>query len=317
MLDRRVEAFLATVETGSFTQAARRLFVTQPTVTNQIRSLEEELGAHLFERSAQGTRLTAAGEIAERHLRLISEIEQRMRRELQQSTTSCRSFTLCCPDNMVTYDYETFRDVVRRTSDVMEAQVRVVATPAANQVGDYLASGRADAMLGMIEPVAGIGGPLRARALLTGAAHILCAISDPLAARAELGPADLDGLSVLLPDDDLQNTQALVEAASSLPGCAVTFTHVSSTSAMIPLVEMGSGVGFSTFPITDRPAIRSVPLRMAGQRHLGLIWHARRANARMDRLIDAVEAVFRAHYPVGSASPFALACESRARHDLT
>ena len=41
---RQLEIFSAIVETGRFTKAAEQLFVAQPSVSQQIRSLEDELG---------------------------------------------------------------------------------------------------------------------------------------------------------------------------------------------------------------------------------------------------------------------------------
>jgi DNA-binding transcriptional LysR family regulator len=53
--------FLAVVETGSFTRAAVRVFVTQPTLSAGIKKLEAQLGHALFERSNRRVFLTDAG----------------------------------------------------------------------------------------------------------------------------------------------------------------------------------------------------------------------------------------------------------------
>ncbi|MFT9846880.1 LysR family transcriptional regulator [Aneurinibacillus sp. REN35] len=61
-----LETFLAVHEHGNFTEAAKHLYVPQPTVTNRIRHLEDELGQPLFTRGKAGKRnvqLTAAGDI--------------------------------------------------------------------------------------------------------------------------------------------------------------------------------------------------------------------------------------------------------------
>ncbi len=58
---RQLEAFLALAQEGSFTRAARRLQLAQPSLSQQIRSLEAELGGPLLERLPRGIRLTAAG----------------------------------------------------------------------------------------------------------------------------------------------------------------------------------------------------------------------------------------------------------------
>ncbi len=52
---------VAVVETGSFTAAARALHVAQPSLSQQIRALEAELGGALLDRLPRAVRLTAAG----------------------------------------------------------------------------------------------------------------------------------------------------------------------------------------------------------------------------------------------------------------
>ena len=61
MTFRQMEYFIAIVEEGSFSRAARRLNVTQPALSQQITALELELGAPLIERLGRGARPTAAG----------------------------------------------------------------------------------------------------------------------------------------------------------------------------------------------------------------------------------------------------------------
>ena len=58
---RQLTSFLSLVEEGSFTKAARRLRISQPSLSQQIRSLEADLGGELIERLPRGLRLTAAG----------------------------------------------------------------------------------------------------------------------------------------------------------------------------------------------------------------------------------------------------------------
>lgn len=60
---RHLRYFLAVAEAGHFRRAALALHVSQPTLSHQIRQLELQLGAPLFERLSRGVRLTAAGEI--------------------------------------------------------------------------------------------------------------------------------------------------------------------------------------------------------------------------------------------------------------
>ena len=58
---RQLAAFCAVVERKSFSQAAERLGVTQPAVSQQIRSLEERVGQQLLDRSGRRVEPTEAG----------------------------------------------------------------------------------------------------------------------------------------------------------------------------------------------------------------------------------------------------------------
>jgi DNA-binding transcriptional LysR family regulator len=58
---RQLQYFLAIADEGSFTRAAERLLVAQPSLSQQIKSLERELGGKLLERLPTGVRITAAG----------------------------------------------------------------------------------------------------------------------------------------------------------------------------------------------------------------------------------------------------------------
>lgn len=59
--------FLMVAETGSFIDAARKMNVTQSTVSARIKGLEDMLGKALFERSKAGAELTGAGELFQKH----------------------------------------------------------------------------------------------------------------------------------------------------------------------------------------------------------------------------------------------------------
>ena len=57
----QLECFLAVARNLSFSKAAREVKITQPAVSHQIRSLEEELGVNLFRRTSKSVSLTQEG----------------------------------------------------------------------------------------------------------------------------------------------------------------------------------------------------------------------------------------------------------------
>ena len=70
MLLRHIRYLLAVAEHRNFTRAAEALHVSQPTLSQQIKQLEESLGAPLLDRSGRSVRLTDAGEAYVRFARL-------------------------------------------------------------------------------------------------------------------------------------------------------------------------------------------------------------------------------------------------------
>lgn len=70
------KVFYAVATSGSFSEAAKNLFITQSAVSQHIRSLENELGVMLFARGRKGAKLTSHGELLLQYAkRALEEIE--------------------------------------------------------------------------------------------------------------------------------------------------------------------------------------------------------------------------------------------------
>jgi DNA-binding transcriptional LysR family regulator len=81
---RRLEIFAKVAELGSFSRAAEALFLTQPTISEHVRALEDELGVQLLDRLGRGATPTRAGQLllgyARRMLTLSREAHQALER---------------------------------------------------------------------------------------------------------------------------------------------------------------------------------------------------------------------------------------------
>lgn len=72
-----LETFKTLVETGSFTQTAQRLGLTQPAVSQHIKKLEQGLGAALLVRHGRTTELTKAGAVLVQHIKELESCYER------------------------------------------------------------------------------------------------------------------------------------------------------------------------------------------------------------------------------------------------
>jgi DNA-binding transcriptional LysR family regulator len=86
----QMEILIALVETGSFTRAAGKFFLSQPSLTKQIQNLEEAVGSRLVNRGSAGISLTPEGQIlhdyARRIVRLREDAKERMARLKEQES---------------------------------------------------------------------------------------------------------------------------------------------------------------------------------------------------------------------------------------
>ena len=80
---RQLEIFARVAEMGSFSRAAEALHLTQPTVSEHIRSLEDELGVRLLDRLGRGTATTRAGQLLLSYATRILALSREARQALE------------------------------------------------------------------------------------------------------------------------------------------------------------------------------------------------------------------------------------------
>ncbi len=79
---RHLQYFLEVARLRSFTKAAQSMFITQPTISKTIKSLEDELGVALFDRIGKRIELTDAGKVIELQAQAIVKSFQSLSSEL-------------------------------------------------------------------------------------------------------------------------------------------------------------------------------------------------------------------------------------------
>lgn len=86
---------IALAEYGSFNEAAKNLFVSQPSLSNAVRELEEELGAELFTRTKKGVDVTADGyEFLESANYIVSSADQLLQHFQDKRDASVMRFSV-------------------------------------------------------------------------------------------------------------------------------------------------------------------------------------------------------------------------------
>lgn len=102
MTTERLFEFLVLSQTLSFSGAAKKLFMTQSTLSRHIAELEAELGVKVLERSTHSVRLTSQGRmLASRIPRLLQKNESAMSRIRLADARTSGSVSIVCPENSI------------------------------------------------------------------------------------------------------------------------------------------------------------------------------------------------------------------------
>lgn len=128
----QARAFLATAEEGSLSAAARALGQTQPTLSRQVSSLEEDLGVTLFERIGKSLTLTQQGEDLLEHFRAMGEAANQVSISASgQSQSIAGEVSITATDAMAAFFLpEVLRELQERAPEI---EVHIVAS---NEVRD-------------------------------------------------------------------------------------------------------------------------------------------------------------------------------------
>ncbi|MBQ8617304.1 MAG: LysR family transcriptional regulator [Clostridia bacterium] len=82
MTERHIEYVLTIAREGSITAASRKLYVSQPSLSQTIKLIERNLGAEIFNRRTEPISITPAGEMYIEAAQKVLAIEEALRKEI-------------------------------------------------------------------------------------------------------------------------------------------------------------------------------------------------------------------------------------------
>lgn len=98
-------------ECGSITEASRRLFVSQPSITASIRDLEDEMGVHIFERTNKGVIVSEEGETFLGYARQVLDQADLLEGKYKGTSEQVPHFSVSCQH--YSFAVNAFVDVIR------------------------------------------------------------------------------------------------------------------------------------------------------------------------------------------------------------
>ncbi|MFI5606460.1 LysR family transcriptional regulator [Amycolatopsis sp. NPDC051903] len=278
---RQLQYFLAVVDHGGFTNAARRLHVAQPSLSHAVRGLEKELGGLLFHRLPHGAALTPAGEAlvgpARRILRDLSTADASVREVLGLGggTLDLASQTTLAVDPLA-------RLLGRFRAAHPKVLVRVRAPETGSDVVGRVRDGQTE--VGLVESGAETAG-LAGRDLAAQEVFAVLPADSPVS--EALPVTELAGLDLVTTPPGTA-TRWLVEEAlrgTAEPRVVVETEH---RAMMVPLVLAGAGAALLPRAMAEdarRQGAVTVPLDPPLVRRGRMVWRPGPLSPAADRFL--------------------------------
>ncbi len=204
----------AVAATGSISEAARQLFVTQPTMTESLRALEEELRVAIFTRSSRGVAVTREGEEFLASARQILDDAARIQEKYTGKAVRRPQFAVSCQH--YAFAVEAFMEVVKACeTDRYDFTLRETVT---SEIIDDVARHRSE--IGILylsrRNERAITKILRREELafeelFTAKPHVFLGKRHPLARKKAVHPSDLDGYPYLTYEQGEENALYFAE----------------------------------------------------------------------------------------------------------
>jgi DNA-binding transcriptional LysR family regulator len=237
---RRLEIFAKVAELGSFSRAAEALFLTQPTISEHVRALEDELGVQLLDRLGRGATPTRAGQLllgyARRMLTLSREAHQALERFQGRM-----SGELVVGGSTIPGEYVLPALVGQFKAKYPDISISLLIG-STRQVSDWLDEGRVE--------VGGVGArpaarTLAARELMADELVVVVTATHPWARRGTITLADLQTEPMVVRERGSGSRDAVEHAlheAGIAPASLRVVGEMGSTQAVKQAVRAGVGI---------------------------------------------------------------------------
>ncbi|WP_109125226.1 LysR family transcriptional regulator [Dyella sp. C11] len=261
---RHLRYFVAVAETGSLTEAAeRRLYTSQPSLSRQIKDLEDQVGASLFSRSARGVELTDAGKAFLDHARLaLHQVDAAVEAARRAALPSKPRFAMgFLTGQEMTWLPESMRVL---HADLPNIDV-TVSSDYSPDLAEAVARGRLDIAFMRAEPDVDLLYRRVAREPLV----VLMPSDHPLAVKEAINPEDLVGRPFIAMASKAKVLRATIDAYLAQSGITIEPAQTVDNPAMVmSLVASTRGVtlipdyvkNLMPWSVTSRPLAGEVPM---------------------------------------------------------
>jgi DNA-binding transcriptional LysR family regulator len=235
---RQFEAFVAIVETGSFTAAAERVSLTQSTVSQQIKALEEDLGEALFVRGGRGVRLTDAGEHLLPRARLILDSLDEIAASFKVAGRPARGRLRVGAASMATaYLFAPLYERFIATHPNIQLLVR--STPTTEETLRQVVSGEID--VGFIAvPVS--NSSLVVEVVATDEVVLVVGPAHPWAKRPSIDPLELDGQPMVAFERGMSHRRTMDTLFAEIGVAPRIVSETNDPQMVKSLIEIGLGI---------------------------------------------------------------------------
>lgn len=297
MNSRQVECFLQVATLLNFRKAAETLFISQPAVTHQIRSLEQELNLLLFTREHRKITLTTAGESLYRDLMHINTLihDSVHRAQLLSQGGQENTLTLSC-----TYVVDQIKlSELVHLHEARKAKFKLNLRPTDNNpdnVALWLRYGLADISF-CFEDSWGNNDTIAFKPLMTARSYCLMSLYHPLSKKKVIHYHDLaNQVVVRLPPNLTVKAQEDVYSKVVSEAPTTKIRMVDNPKALETIISAGQGVQF--FPMTENQNsypneyVAAIPFCSSEQLSIGICWLKEKESKALLQLVDLICEVF-------------------------